>query len=751
MRRQRLSTTIPPAASQLVQRVTGARPGDARFDNYAQYVCTQLYEVGGIGSNRNKYFERSTIDRRIKGLAEKFSLRGQEDRAQALEEYLRRIRELFPALLAVNAASGTSSTNSDAENVLSSILLVLLDLSESPTTVAMQHPSAHKYSIPWSLQKHKQPQVDENTRNKAIWQSILKEEPLEGEHWATVREDVADSDDSDYDDMDLTTIGKKPKDQLSEDEQSTSQDPSKSQTAATSVRFSQLPLSSSSDGRDDILQDLENLQYWQASNISKKRHDRVQAHRQITASVQDPASVNMGLEQFQSDAFAADTFPMDELDLIHETLLMLLGEYSICFQRHQDQNILPRKGIILSHLSPSTLNNILLELSTHGARLCKIESAARGVCSQPIQAIGKVVQTFACSTLSIVREKRQLFSRLQQRYRHANTERSQASQLLVSLLELYDDVSRQFAIVADLERFVENVLVIESSGEASCRVASNLLSELHDVACQAELAGNQESFEMFRNLLRDSMIPLLQSIQDWLNGEQMPDEKDFFIKENPSVTLFSGDYWESGYSFQADISEGADSSLVTKLLIPSFFKSDDLDMILYIGKAALNEQLMNTTFAKTLTARIFGDQTPQSSQSSRVSPTPLPSMAGIIAAQFPLWKRPTTSSQTQEQELHGRRGLDSLWGADDLAIPTTTNFQWQLDRELSEAIKGQYARINRGVHYTMSNKCRLWWHIEGMCSFYLMMNGEVMNDFSHALFKKLVLTSGASSYAKRQL
>ncbi|KAF9165012.1 hypothetical protein DFQ26_000734 [Actinomortierella ambigua] len=275
----------------------------------------------------------------------------------------------------------------------------------------------------------------------------------------------------------------------------------------------------------------------------------------------------------------------------------------------------------------------------------------------------------------------------------------------------------------------------------------------------AELSGDQETFGMFHGLLRDSMTPLLRSIQHWLNGEQI----------NPSVDLFSNDFWESGYSFQADISEGIDSSLVTKLLIPSFFKADDLDMILYIGKAvrilecangleALNDQSMNTTFAETLTTRIFGGQNSPRNPPREATLTPKSGMAGIIAAQFPLWTRPKTAPPSNASGLHHSSSsvLNSMWNSTDMALSSTaltTNFQWLLDRELTEAIKGQYARINRGIHDTMTGKCRLWWHIEGMCSFYLMMNGEIMNDFSLALFKKLMLTQhGASaSYARRQL
>ncbi|KAF9159562.1 hypothetical protein DFQ26_006397, partial [Actinomortierella ambigua] len=340
MRRQKPPATLPPAAVKLVQCVTGAQPGDAHFDGYAQYVSNHLYEVGGLGSNRNKYFERSTIDRRIKGLAEKFSLRGQGDRAHALEEYLKRIRELAPALLNVDTTTAAPSSTRDAENVLSCVLLVLLELSESPTSVALHRPPTDGYSIPRSLQQHKQPKVDEATKNRAVWKSILKEEPLEGEHWATIRDEELDSDDSDYDEMSLKNVGEKTEGyQQAEGEQGSSQHRSGPRTATTSGHLNQHPSSRRQDEEAGILRDLENLQYWQASNISKKRHERVQAQHQLSSNIQEPGSVNVGLEQFQNDAFAANTLPIDELDLIQETLLMLLGEHSICFMRDQNQTI----------------------------------------------------------------------------------------------------------------------------------------------------------------------------------------------------------------------------------------------------------------------------------------------------------------------------------------------------------------------------------------------------------------------------
>ncbi|KAG0235016.1 hypothetical protein BGW42_005971 [Actinomortierella wolfii] len=643
-----------------------------------------LYEASGMGSNRNKYFEQSSVDRRIKGLAEKLSLNGQSDRGQALEEYLQRLRKLSSALTSTfSTTPAASSSDRDTQNVVSSILLVLLELSESPTSVALRHHVDEVYEIPLSIKQSLKPPVDEAAERKAVWLSILKEEPLEGEHWNTARNAGAEgSDDSDYDDMDLVTMGKKPAD----NQQEPSHEHSGQDSSATSPRIGQLPVRTH-DGEVD-LRELESLQYWQASNISKKRHNRVEEQRQASISIQDPTLVNAGLEQFQNNVFAATTLPMDELDLIREVLLMLLGEYSICFERDEQNIIKPRKGIILSHVSPDTLNNILVELSAHGTYLNKIESLVTDICSRPTQST-------------------------------------------------------------------------ESPEQASCAISSILLSRLYDAACQSELSGDWDAFDMFRSLLRDSMIPLLQSLEHWLNGDDVSDERDFFIKANPSVDLLSSDYWESRYSFQVDITEGHGAELETNLLIPSFFESDSLDMIIYIGKAARILEYANgfearsawsksTTFAEDLASRIFGNRkTPNNPPSSKNSQTPSSNMAGIIATQFPLWTRTAASIQSPGPGKHNVLDPISNWSANDLTS-SSTNLQWLLNRELTHAITDRYTRINQAIYQVMAKKCRLWWHVEGMCSFYFMMNGEVMNDFSQAVFKKLVLTTGASSYAKRQ-
>ncbi|KAF9399299.1 hypothetical protein BGX21_006481 [Mortierella sp. AD011] len=462
------------------------QPGTDYFNICSSYVALHLYDVGGMGGVRNKVMDHKAIDRRLNGLAEKVSLHGHESKAEALREYLRRLRRLARSLGGGDSVRMTGGSEMDreeaAQNVMSSILLVLLELSESPITLRR---GEVLYTIPDRLKESKGKPKSQQQINKEIWMNILKEDPFVGDHWQLNAEsDQQDSDGSDFEDMDVNPRAV-PNDGGAQLGSEGGTDTTKPVDDGPSLPPETLELWRGQSRQK--LQSITNLgvferhQYWRRKAIVSKKHAVASRIEELGLDIQRPSDLNSALQKSSEFVLAQSAPVMDEADVIHEVLLMLQGHSTVIFTfDKEDLTATYSTKVALSHMSQGALEAILRPFLESAGEISKLQMIVDTVCSVPAKVYGKVIQAFASAMNSELLELREFLANKQKEYQRF---RKAFEQHMASLIELQATLQDRLMTVRTLLQFVECCLFYKlppNSSDRSCRFSTDVLSGLYD-------------------------------------------------------------------------------------------------------------------------------------------------------------------------------------------------------------------------------------------------------------------------------
>lgn len=296
------------------------------FESCSNFVATQLFDVAGIGGNRNKSVDHTVINQRIEGLADKLSMKNQDSKADALRDYLTRLRGLAKAVgdgdqsRSVSAITSTIDQEEIAQNVVSSVLLMMLELSESPIA---QPKGVYGYSVPDHLKPDQGTPKTEEQVNKEMWRAILKEDPLVGDHWAQRDVDEPDSD-SDFEDMDVDEHAVP--NAITERKQGSRNDDDHHPQEQSSFEFWTATATPSENFRLDhsgVLKALKEQQYWKGQELVSKTVSTNQRSGETSFDLQDATVLNRMLRESRGDF--GEVILLEEVDIVHEVFLLLLG------------------------------------------------------------------------------------------------------------------------------------------------------------------------------------------------------------------------------------------------------------------------------------------------------------------------------------------------------------------------------------------------------------------------------------------
>lgn len=279
-----------------------------------------------MGGVRNKSVDHDVVNKRITGLAEKFSMKGQDAKAEALQDYLKRLRGLARSLgggdnARTIAASSEMDREEAAQNMVSSMLLMLLELSETPT---MLRRGDHGYTIPDSLRMSSQKSKSQSQINKEQWEAILKEDPLEGEHWLHLEtgDEDKESDGSDYEDMNVNPRAVPVSTRISPKPASDKRHIDESQTE-TGI-FGLWAQSTREPRMHSQLKLLEQQQYWR-DDVTAVRQHRADPQAVGEIDIQRALELNTRLRETKEYSLVQGAPIMDEADVIQEVFLLLQG------------------------------------------------------------------------------------------------------------------------------------------------------------------------------------------------------------------------------------------------------------------------------------------------------------------------------------------------------------------------------------------------------------------------------------------
>ncbi|KAF9130711.1 hypothetical protein BGW39_002758 [Mortierella sp. 14UC] len=739
-------TVLPEPGRLLVTRVTGFRPGQEYFDTCAEYVGHHLFDVNGMGGVQNKAMDHGVIDKRVYGLAEKFSMKGQDSKGEALKGYQERLRGLARSMgggdqARTVATSSEADREEAAQNVVSSVLLLLLELSETPTA---SRKGEYGYMVPAALRPTKAPKTQQQI-NKELWASILKEDPLVGDHWRqTVPASVVldgDSSDSDFEDMDVNprAVPVLPAEDLSS--------VSKEHDGDKDIRLDHRIWMGRDISRPHICptKALEQQQYWQDGDILSRQPARKASQQILDYNLQSPSDLNLALHNSRDYVLAHSIPVMDEIDIIHEVFFLLQGLPAAIFVLGQDGSFKMSPSITTSHLSPGAVGAIVQPFLDSATVIRMLQTLADRICSASSKVHGKVIQTFASAIqLELIEFKRYMAS-VQRKYHRQFTE---PTRKMASLIELEATLSGRLGLACMLLDFVKGCGFYNKPSvgcERACLHSIEVLSRLYETVRQLELCGDILASAMFQRLLQQAIKPFLLNMERWLVGQPLDSEPEFMITLSPQVDLFSTAFWSDGYQIQSEIvvDDGKNNTpdTSTAQISPCFVSDLSLQQLLYAGKAMQITLALKpfeasiptaTGFATAVSQRMFEegedsdfmDCSSGISISARTLEQDFPGYTSILGRQYPLKPPPPLTSDAT--------GASVL--PDNTAV---IEFTWRMESELARAIHDQYLMTNSLLKALLFSQSRLQWHLNGMSEFFFMMQGEVMHLFAANVFSKM--------------
>ncbi|KAG0342034.1 hypothetical protein BG000_007227 [Podila horticola] len=676
-RRQR--PTLPEPARDLITHVTGFKTSDMYFESCSNYVATQLFDVAGIGGNRNKSVDHTVINQRIEGLSDKLSMKNQDSKADALKDYLGRLRGLARAVgdseqaRSVSAITSSMDQEEAAQNVVSSVLLMLLELSESPT---VQPKGIYGYSMPDHLKRDQGTPKTEKQINKEMWQAILKEDPFVGDHWAQGDVDEQDSDGSDFENMDVdervvpSVVSKRKQGSLNDDFYSDSKEPSSLDfwTAAST------PSESLQKDQSGLLKVIKQQQYWKGQELVSKTVSTTQRPEETKFDLQDATLLNRMLRDSRGNF--GEVILLEEVDIVHEVFLLLLGLPTTIFITKVNSQPMLEPTVSLSHLSQGALLSILQPFTESAFTISSLQSEVDRICSAPTSQYGKVIQAFASAVHSELEELKRQMSDFQQTYQKY---RKSTEQRVVSLIEIQSTLQPCMRTTATLFDFWKQCPFSGalSTLEQTCAFSIQLLSQLYDTITQTTLYGDSPSSALFNRILQQCMIPFLKNMESWLSGQPLDSDSESMIKP---------------YSLRPPAS-GFSSAVMSKIV------GAGVDKRIQVGHMPLPT-------------------------------TRLRHYSQMLLLQYPLLSLLSGSHDLSEEERSHRvmnTEID-LWGVD---------FESRVKIELQSAIEEQYGQANTLLKSVLFTQSRLMWHLQGMAEFYFMLQGSTMHWFSAAMYSKM--------------
>ncbi|KAG0350911.1 hypothetical protein BG005_009581 [Podila minutissima] len=740
-RRQR--PILPEPARNLITHVTGFNTTDMHFESCSNYVATQLFDVAGIGGNRNKSVDHMVINQRIEGLADKLSMKNQDSKADALRDYLARLRGLARAIgdngqsRSVSAITSSMDQEESAQNTVSSVLLMLLELSESPT---IQPKGIYGYSMPDHLKRDQGKPKTEKQINKEIWQAILKEDPLVGDHWAQRDVDDQDTGDSDFEDMDVderavpSVIAERKQGDLDDDVYNDSQGPS-------SLDFwsaASTPYQSLRKEQSGLLKILKQQQYWKGQELVPKTVSTSQRSEETMFDLQDATLLNRMLRESRGDF--GELKLLQEVDIIHEVFLLLLGLPTTIFITKSDSRPVLEPTVTLSHLSQGALLAILQPFAEGAFTISSLQSEVDRICSAPTPQYGKVIQAFASAVHSELQELKRQMSDFQQTYQKY---RKSTEQRIASLIELQTTLQPCMRTATILFDFWKQCPFSGSHNthEQTCAFSIQLLSQLHGNITQTTLYGDSSCSALYNRILQQCMLPFLNNMESWLSGQPVDLDSESMIKPSHGVEQLSNDFWSHGFQYQIrmiDGDDGVNGSLAFEPVCPSFLTKESLHRLMYAGKAI---RIIGTLvpmeslpppasgFSSGVMSRIVGVRIDKRSQVGFKPPptTHQQLYSQVSSLQYPLSPSPSGSHGLSEayREMSTEANVCGI------------DFESRVEIELQRAIEEQYVQANTLLKSVLFSQSYLLWHLRGMGEFYFMLQGSAMHWFSVAMFSKM--------------
>ncbi|KAG0246846.1 hypothetical protein BGX31_008089 [Mortierella sp. GBA43] len=463
-------------------------------------------------------------------------MKGQAAKGDAFESYLKQLRGVARSLgggddARTIASSSEMALEEAAQNALSSILLVLLELSESPTALRR---GEETYTVPETLRGRKIVIENQEEIDRQLLQTILKEDPLTGDHWKfQIDSDDDESDGSDgsgFEDRRSSKIVSNTKDETQVPDAAIA--PSEKGETTPALHGFDLWRQLSLEHSQSLLplRELERRQYWRGINLISRERATKPRSDQVAYDIQCATELNATLRDSSKFTLPYSAPVMDELDTINEIFLLLQGLPTIIFSFQDGVAKQLSTEVAVTHLSPGALEAIIRPFMERAGEIAQLQTALDNIFSAPANVHGKIVQTFASALHSEFLEVKAFLIEKQRLYQKCWKGHDQRT---ASLIELQAILSEKLNTVHVLLSFLRNRQFYNSksgSQEQACSFGMDILSGLFESMCEFELSGDTSNATLFLRLMQQSIQPFLLNLECWLSGQPLDSGFEFPIK-----------------------------------------------------------------------------------------------------------------------------------------------------------------------------------------------------------------------------
>ncbi|CEP12196.1 hypothetical protein [Parasitella parasitica] len=662
---------------QLVHKITDLQPYSPELENTVQKVKYILRYDKCTSTSEQE------VANRIDGLAEKFSIKGHNRLSTALlkhrEEFLKMSRPL-----------GTEDSN------------LLLSLSSSSNQDFNYIPT-----------------IKDTEKEVLTWQDVIKDDPLEGDHWKKWPDETTDDDEEDDEEDDED-------DGIIDDLELNCKTP----TAAMQRRSHLGDLSNSqfdftSKMKIDKRGDQEGLNHLMSQQYWRQEYHLPQQDSPIVNLLQKPCQMSDALEKiFDINAEKSQLKAISEANMTREVLLLLRGYRGVLYS-YEDGQFVFNEQYIVQHLGQQALGRLLQEFSFFG----NIVADLRKLATRAISEIkyGQTSQAFAATLFQSLMDFDSKLSEFEAKSSIITSDSSHIISLL-NLRNTLDSPLQCFKAIHDV------VVDAPYPQEDSRSISIYLIATLYDRALIAQSSGQQTMYDTLLYVLQKTVVPYGHIMDDWifhgsLNGDKA---KEFYVSRRDEVSMNDSNFWIDGFTI-----EPVDQNF-TCYSCPLFDKSV-MSRIFFTGKAVnllsqikKKKQIQHTDQTRTPFQSLFSDYVcvkppfikPVKMQDQQVSPVAEYDL--LMSALFSLNANLAIRSQQQQQH----REQDSTYDYGSL-------FDLDLMRCSEAYIEEPYNKAASTLNTTLHQSCGLNRQLESLASIYLMLENDLMHSFCEALYTQL--------------
>ncbi|KAJ3217075.1 Gamma-tubulin complex component 5 [Dinochytrium kinnereticum] len=481
-----------------------SQPGEENFDACSAFALAAFSAVHAHPSTDEKKVEAS--------LVEKFDLFGDSLKADSL-------KTLFKRAIAIRKSSFDDFRIHD-------VLKLLLLLSSSP------------------LKEKYEPRPDRAEMTTAeLWDLIVQEDPLEGDHWNCSLDDEQssfyDTDrETDASDAEVGT-------QADENTADETQDPD---TTLFVSDVSETFLDEEDDDAFSLILDANELrsylptQYW-------RQHTGPRPDLNLTypiyfgSIIDDPSSLSPALaaEQSTNRAFfsvpVTPTIYIAESDILRECLSVCAGFPSEIFSSNNDGNIHPTPNVSLKHTSHRTLLRMLEPVAEVGNKIKRLEYFIMRSTSPPQTPNPTLPHTILHTLATVLRTHLMHF-----------TQNLPTPSTLLSFLH---DLSTKSYAIQELDSFLNQSGIAKAVADRTACEGDDLALLILDKIFEEVLRGGAGRREViFRGLLGEVIRPCFSEFGRWFGGNRVVGGCEVIglcIERNSTVTFSDIEFWQTRY------------------------------------------------------------------------------------------------------------------------------------------------------------------------------------------------------------